>query len=316
MLEQFDTTQDASSEVRARQSRDKLHVVAAKVTMTRRLYLLWEYRPLLLSLVRKELSVKYKNSVLGFLWSMLNPALTLVIYYFVFQKVMKNGIPQFAIYLLCGLIIWNFFSGSLMGAASSVVSNSGIVKKVAFPREVLPLSAVGSSFVFLLLQGIVLAIALVIAGDTPAFSYLPVMLFALLAVVMLVSALSIFLSAVNVFYRDTQHLLEIVLMAWFWATPVVYPYQLIAATLTRHHLLWLYFLNPMTAIIVTFQRTLYTMVSPHEIAAPYPVIPILPVGSPAWYASEIGIVVVVSGVLFFLALRLFGRMEGNFAEEL
>ncbi len=316
MLEHYSSTGDELVEKRVRSTRDKLHVVAAKVGTGRRLTLLWEYRPLLMSLVRKELSVKYKNSVLGFMWSMLNPALTLVIYYFVFQKVMKNGVPQFAIYLLCGLVVWNFFSTALMGATASVVGNAGIVKKVAFPREVLPLSAVGSSFVFLLLQGLVLIIALVIAGDVPAFSFLPVLLFSIVVLVVLSSAISIFLSAVNVYYRDTQHLLEILLMAWFWATPVVYPYQLIAAPLARHHLLWLYFINPMTSIVVTFQRTLYTLVSPPESSPTHTIINILPNESVGWYAGELTIVLVVAVTLFFLALRVFGRMEGNFAEEL
>lgn len=316
MLEQHSSSSEDTGDRKLRLSRDRLHVVAAKIGTGKRLLQIWEYRPLLISLVRKELSVKYKNSVLGFLWSLLNPALTLLIYYFVFQKVMKNGIPQFAIYLLCGLVVWNFFSGALMGATTSVVSNSSIVKKVAFPREVLPLSSVGSALVFFFLQGIVLAIALVLAGDVPVLAYLPLLFVAIVAVILMASALSIFLSAVNVYYRDTQHLLEILLMAWFWATPVVYPYQLIAAPLAHRHLLWLYFLNPMTSIVVTFQRVLYGLVSPSQPNPPHGIIHILPSESVGWYGGELAIVVGVAIVLFFLALQVFGRMEGNFAEEL
>ncbi len=275
---------------------------------------IWVYRALLLSLVRKELSVKYKNSALGFAWSMLNPALTLVVYYIVFQIVFKNGIPQFAIFLLCGLVLWNFFSSALSGATTSVVANAGIVKKVAFPREVLPLASVGSSLVFLFLQAVVLIVALAIARDIPAFTYLPLLIPALVDLVLLASALAVFLAAVNVYYRDTQHLLEILLMAWFWATPVVYAYETLAVPLARHNLGWAFFINPVTAIVITFQRILYAKVSP--VGASGAVVKILPSSSPAWYLGQLGIVFVVSAVLFVLALIVFGRMEGNFAEEL
>ncbi len=275
---------------------------------------IWVYRALLLSLVRKELSVKYKNSALGFAWSMLNPALTLVVYYIVFQIVFKNGIPQFAIFLLCGLVLWNFFSSALSGATTSVVANAGIVKKVAFPREVLPLASVGSSLVFLFLQAVVLIVALAIARDIPAFTYLPLLIPALVDLVLLASALAVFLAAVNVYYRDTQHLLEILLMAWFWATPVVYAYETLAVPLARHNLGWAFFINPVTAIVITFQRILYAKVSP--VGAGGAVVKILPSSSPAWYLGQLGIVFVVSAVLFVLALIVFGRMEGNFAEEL
>jgi ABC-2 type transport system permease protein len=295
-------------------SRDRLHVVSSKVPVWSRLIRIWTYRALLLSLVRKELSVKYKNSVLGFAWSMLNPALTLVVYYVVFQLVLKNGMPQFAIFLLCGLVIWNFFSTALSGATSSVVANAGIVQKVSFPREVLPLASVGSALVFLFLQLIVLAIALVVGRDVPAFSYLALLIPAFVDLVILAAAFSVFLSAVNVYYRDTQHLLEIVLMAWFWGTPVVYAYQTIAVPLARHHLSWAFFLNPVTAIVITFQRVLYAKVSP--VLATGSVMKILPTGSPLWFLGQLAIVFVVSCVLFVIALSVFGRMEGNFAEEL
>ena len=314
MLEQSNSFDESLPSPQTRVVRDRLHVVSSEIRLLPRIRQIWLYRPLLMSLIRKELSVKYKNSALGFAWSMLNPALTLVVYYVVFQLVFKSGTPQFAIFLLCGLVVWNFFTAALSGATTAVVGNAGIVKKVAFPREVLPLAAVGSSLVFFFLQLIVLAIALVIARDAPALSYLPLVLVALFAVVLFTSSLAIFLSALNVYYRDTQHLLEIVLMAWFWATPIVYPYRLIADPLTRHHLIWLFFLNPMTAIVITFQRALYAKVDPVNAAGT--VVHVLSPNSPTWYLGELAIVIGVSTVLFALALHVFGRMEGNFAEEL
>ena len=314
MLDWETAPEDGSQAVTQRVSRDRLHTVAPKVPLWSRLGRVWTFRALLLSLVRKELSVKYKNSILGFAWSMLNPALTLVVYYVVFQLVLKNGMPQFAVFLLCGLVIWNFFSAALSGAATSVVGNASIVKKVAFPREVLPLASVGSALVFFFLQLIVLVIALAIARDVPAFSYLALIIPAFVDLVLLASAFAVFLSAVNVYYRDTQHLLEIVLMAWFWATPIVYGFQTLGVPLARHHLTWAFFLNPVTAIVITFQRALYAKVSP--IGASGSVMKILPTSSPAWFLGQLAIVFVVSCVLLIVALAIFGRMEGNFAEEL
>ncbi|MDA8195793.1 MAG: ABC transporter permease [Actinomycetota bacterium] len=314
MLDHFQSEEQSEGGDGGRTSRSELHVVASSVSVPKRIVRLWEYRPLLISLVRKELSVKYKNSILGFVWSMLNPALTLVIYFVVFQLVLKNGIPQFAVYLLCGLVVWNFFSNAIMGATGSVVANAGIVKKVSFPREVLPLASVGSAMVFFFLQGIVLILALVIARDVPAFSYLPLLLFAFVDLMILSGALAVLLGALNVFYRDTQHLLEIVLMAWFWATPVVYPYQQIATPLMHHGLLFLDFINPMTAIVLTFQRVLYAKVSP--MGTTHTVVHLLPANSVLWFAGQLSIVLVVSTILFLIALKIFGRMEGNFAEEL
>src|SRR5207248_4697248 len=128
-------------------ARPPFRVVSARINLRQRFRDIWAYRELLGGLVRKELKVKYKNSVLGFLWSMLNPALYLVVFYVVFQLILKNGIPQFAIFLLAGLLVWNLFSTALPGATGSVVGNSGLVKKVAFPREVLALSSVGAALV-------------------------------------------------------------------------------------------------------------------------------------------------------------------------
>ncbi|MDA8116627.1 MAG: ABC transporter permease [Actinomycetota bacterium] len=314
MLDWQSAQEDGGEALTQRVSRDRLQVVSSKVSVWTRLLRIWTYRALLLSLVRKELSVKYKNSILGFAWSMLNPALTLIVYYVVFQLVLKNGIPQFAIFLLCGLVIWNFFSTALSGATTSVVANAGIVKKVSFPREVLPLASVGSSLVFFFLQVIVLVIALIIARDLPAFTYLPLIVPALVDLVLLAAAFSVFLSAVNVYFRDTQHLLEIVLMAWFWGTPVVYAYQTIAVPLAHRHIGWIYLLNPVTAVVLTFQRALYAKVSP--VLATGSVMKILPGNSPVWYLAQLAIVFVVSCVLLVIALAIFGRMEGNFAEEL
>lgn len=284
--------------------------------MPTRLREIWRYRQLLLSLVRKELKVKYKDSILGFAWSMLNPAFTLTIYYVVFQLILKNGIPVFAIYLLSGLLVWNLFSNALAGATGSIVGNGAIVKKVSFPREVLPLASVGAALFNFVLQLVVMVIGLVLLGHMPSATFLLLVPLALAVLTLLATALGVFLSAVNVRFRDTQHLLELVLTAWFWATPIVYPFLLITDELERKGWLsWLPFLNPITPITLTFQRAFYNLLTPLNTNGTA-VVRVLPSEPISWYLWHLGLVGLLGAVLLCGALVVFGRLEGNFAEEL
>jgi ABC-2 type transport system permease protein len=290
-------------------------VVAAETSLWYRLGDVWRYRELLLSLVRKELKVKYKNSALGFLWSMLNPALQLLVFWFVFQKVLKNGIPLFAIFMLCGLLIWNLFQAALPNSTTSIVDNAGIVKKVSFPREVLALAPVGAAIFFFALQVLVLVIAMLAFRVVPAVSYLPLLVPAFVGFIVFTSAVAIFLSAVNVYLRDTKHLVEVLLMAWFWATPVVYQYDLITEKLVSHHIpAWLPLLNPITPAVLVFQRALYGTAAPAVKGGRLDLLPLH--AGPLWYLEPVGIALGVSVVLYVLALKVFIRLEGNFAEEM
>ena len=288
-------------------------VVSPRSPVLNRIAEIWRYRELLVGLVRKELKVKYKNSILGFMWSMLNPALTLVVFYVVFQLVLRAGIPYFAIYLLSGLLVWNLFSSSLIPAVTSVVANASLVKKVAFPREILALSSIGAGLVHFFLQALVLVGALLLFRYSVSPTYLVLVPFALLVLLTFLSALGILLAAVNVYLRDTQHLVELALLAWFWMTPIVYQYRLVADRLGDRS--WLVFLNPIVSVTLTFQRAIY-----NRIDARGPdgnIIHILPDGaSIGWYATRLAIVGGASLVLLFVALTVFGRLEGNFAEEL
>ena len=126
-------------------------------------------------MTRKELKVKYKNSVLGFAWSLLNPLLYLVVFYVAFVKILGSGVPAFPIFLLSGLLVWNLFSTGLSGACTSVVSNAGLVKKVSFPREILPLAAIGSMLVHFFLQSLVLFAVLALIQWDVAWAYIPLL---------------------------------------------------------------------------------------------------------------------------------------------
>ncbi|MHB8594581.1 MAG: ABC transporter permease, partial [Acidimicrobiales bacterium] len=235
-----------AAKVASRGGSKPTRVVAARVGVHPRLKELWRSRELFAFLVRKEIKVKYKNSVLGFLWSMLNPALNLAVFFVLFTYFLPNHIPNFVIYMFSAMLLWNLFQTAVMSGTGVIVANSGIVKKVAFPREILSLASVGSAFMFFLFQSTVLIFFMFVFWHRPAWSEMWLLVPALAAIVLFASALCVFLSAANVYLRDTQHLIEVVLMAWFWAIPGIYSYAQVGGKLAKHHLLWLYFLNPVT----------------------------------------------------------------------
>lgn len=290
-------------------------VVAPNRSFLERMRAVWQYRELLVGLVRKELKVKYKDSSLGFLWSMLNPAMYLAVFYVVFEVILGSGIPYFVIYLLSGLLAWNFFNGSVTGATGSVVGNGSLVNKVYFPREILPLSTVGAGVVHFLLQNLVLLAALVVFRYGVDLDYLWLALPALAVLLVLTAALGILFAALNVYLRDLQHLLELAMLAWFWLTPIVYPWQLPADQLgARGMSSSLTFLNPMVSIVTTLQRGVYGTASYLDPAGTR--VWVLPDGSSLWYLRNLAIVGAFACALFVLAVRVFGRLESNFAEEL
>jgi ABC-2 type transport system permease protein len=285
-------------------------IIAPNASLSSRVMAIWRSRELLGFLIRKELKVKYKGSVLGFVWSMLNPAIVLIVYFLVFRFFLKSPIPHFALYLFSGLIVWNLFATALMGSSSAIVANAGIVKKVAFPREVLALAQVGTATIFFFLQAVVLVVFLVGFQLAPAWNWLPLLPFAFIDLLVLISALALFLSAVNVYLRDVEHLVMVLLQAWFWGVPIIYSFNRVY---DNHHWLgYLFLADPVTPIVLTFQRVLYAHVSfaPGQdgvVLANYPY---------HFYVAMLAWVLGVAILLLIGSLTVFGRIEGNFAEEL
>jgi ABC-2 type transport system permease protein len=285
-------------------------VVSAKVSLRQRLAEIWQSRELVAFLIRKELKVRYKNSVLGFVWSFLNPALILGVYYVVFKYFLPNHVLLFAIYLFAGLLPWNLFNNSLISSAGVLVAHAGIVKKVSFAREILALAQVGTAICYFFFQSCIMVVFLVGFQVVPEWKYFPVALLALICDIVLSAALAVFLSAVNVYLRDVQHLIEVLLVALFFSPPIVYQFASVAYKLSKHHLLWIYTANPLVVIVLSFQRFIYGNVAPGDTPNP------LPSYGEAWYFIVLGIVLLVAVCLFLLAMVIFGRVEGNFAEEL
>lgn len=270
----------------------------------------WE---LLSGIIRKDLQVKYQGSVLGFLWSLANPLLLLVVYTFVFQVVLRSGIPKFGFYLLAGLLIWNFFAGTVGTATQAVVGNAGLVQKVPFPLAVLPLATVGYHLVHLVLQVAVMMIVMALSGFTDFLdlSLLWVVPATLVALILAVGV-AFLVAALNVRFRDTQHIVEILLMAGFWLNPIVY-----AVALIRHQIggtIWetLYWLNPMASVVATMQRGLYA--APLTIQGSDELV--LASSNSWWYVEKLAIGGAVSVALLVLGLWVYRRMSADFAENL
>jgi ABC-2 type transport system permease protein len=287
----------------------------AKLHVGRRVREVYDRREVLRNLVRKELKVKYTASVFGAVWSLLNPIVFLAVFSFVVQ-VTHNSFPHFPIYLLSGLLAWNLFSVSLAGGARSVIDNANLVKKVSFPREVLPLSAVGVALVDFVLQSAVFLLFIVVSGygfHLPELVLYP-LAFATLLVFTL--ALTFWLAALNVRYRDIQHLLNIALLVWFWMTPIVYSGFVVHDELAGRKVLgvslWgLYLANPLASIALGFQRALYGIVWPPGAEQP-----VLPDVSLAWLAGVLAIVLAASLAFLLYTWRRFFDLSGDFAEEL
>lgn len=267
---------------------------------------------LIYELVRKDLKVKYQGSVLGFLWSLANPLLVLIVYTIVFQYILKSTVPLFGLFLLSGLLIWNFFVSSVTSAATSITGNAGLVKKVPFPRSALPLASVGFAAVQAVLQFIVLFAALIILGKAPIRPAIVLIVPALIVVSVMTIGFSFLVAALTVRFRDTQHLLEVMMFAWFWLTPVVYPGGLVRKLLGGGAAFWAYFLNPMAPVVVSFQRALYGTVyypnAPGELIMPSPHI--------SFYFETLAIGMIISSVVLVIGLVVFHRSAADFAEGL
>jgi ABC-2 type transport system permease protein len=265
----------------------------------------WAFRELLALLVRRELKVRYKDSTLGFLWSLLRPLALLVVYYVALGKFLgaERAIPDFAIYIFTGLTVWQLFAEIVSGGTGSILGNAGLVKKVYLPREVFPLSVVGSALVNLAVQLGILVVATAALGVFPTGSRWVFLPLSLLVVLVWGTALGLLFSALNVFLRDVQYLVEIGLMVMFWTTPVVYSWaQVLQATGGSTLLQQLYLANPAAVAVMGLQQTFWVSGTGSPV--------------PDDLATRMGVMVLVGLVLVWVAHRVFVRLAGNFAQEL
>lgn len=274
--------------------------MGGQLSLRQRITELYRFRDLIYYLVVRELKARYKGSLLGFLWTLVNPLLMMMVFTAVFTIITPNTtVPKYPAFLLCGLLPWNFFSAGVMTSIGSVVGNSNLVKKVYFPREVLPIASVLAQLVnFLLALVVLFAILFVFQSDISPYVYLLPLV--ILIQTLFIIGLALFLSAVNVYYRDTMMIMDVVILAWFFLTPIFYPlqilpqnYEVLGCSLNIHRLM--YILNPMASIINAYRDLLYL--------GTYTEIDFLLRTA----ATSLGVL--------FLGYWLFARVSGNFGEE-
>lgn len=251
---------------------------------------IYKYREMLFNLVKKDLRTRYKGSVLGFLWTFINPLLQLVVYSAVFSIIMRVNVENYSIYLFVALIPWLFFATSIQVSCSSIISNKDLIKKVYFPRMIIPLSVATSAFMNMIFSMVIVFIALIISGIglSKYIFFLPIVM--ILEYFMVIGMCLIF-SALNVFFRDLEYILSIVMMAWMYLTPILYTMEMIPK-----ELVYLFKINPMTSVIQAYRDILYYQRMPDF--------------------GAMGINVFYSLILIILGYFIFNKLQRKFAEEL
>ncbi len=263
---------------------------------------LWRYRELVRNLVARDLKVRYKNSVLGVAWSWLNPLLMMMVFtvvFTVFNSAPPN-ISHYPVYILAGILPWNMFSASVVGATASIVSSSYLIKKVYFPREILPLTAVLSNTVnFIISLPVFFVVALALGVRlTPWALLVPLVL---LVQVIFSVGIGLILSTLNVYYRDTQIIMEVLMLAWFFLTPVIWDVRTLPPARELFGITWpiqrlVYILNPMASIIASYRDTMFFGVQP----------------AVDFFARS----AVTAVIILVIGYMIFRRFSPSFAEEL
>ena len=264
----------------------------------------WRYRELLDLLVRRELKARYKDSALGFLWSLIRPLTQLLIYYIAIGKFLgaERSIPDYAVYIFTGLTAWTLFSEIISGGTGSIVANGGLVKKIYLPREVFPLSVIGSAIFNFVIQFLILVAAAVLTGYPPTPAGYGWVLLGTAVLLVYATAAAFLLSAINVYLRDVQYLVEVVLMVGFWLSPIVYAWSFVNDALQSSFLNALYLANPVTLAVLAYQRGMWVA----GAAVPQP--------------TDLGlrllIVLLIGLPVLWICQRVFARLQNNFAQEL
>jgi ABC-2 type transport system permease protein len=213
---------------------------------------LYAYRELLKNLVLKDLKLKYRGSVLGFLWSLVNPLMMIFVYTLAFKYIMRNGVPDFVFLLLLGILAWTFFASSASMATGAIIDSGNLMKGVQFPRAILPIATVLFNFVQYLLTVLVFLPLMLIVYRVPLSA--PMLLFPVFLALQVVFTIGValVLAAGTTFFRDLRHLLEIALSMLFWTTPIVYPLTMVPDRFRVAVLL-----SPMSPFVIAYQQMFY-----------------------------------------------------------
>ena len=252
---------------------------------------IYDYRDMIISLVRRDLKGRYKGSVLGFLWTFIIPLLQLLVYTFVFSVVMRSGIKDYYLFLFVALVPWIFFGTCITGGATCIWAQQDMVKKIYFPREVLPISFVTSQFVNMLLSFIIIFVVLVVSGKGIDILLLPYLIPVMILEYMLALGVAFVFSSITVYLRDMEYILGILSMALQFLTPVMYSVEMVPERIRP-----IFNLNPMAPIINAYRDVLYYQKNP-EMQTMFQ-------GA------------VLSVILLMVGFLVFGRLKRRFAENL
>jgi ABC-2 type transport system permease protein len=272
----------------------------------------YRQRFLLKLLVRKELQVRYRGSVLGLLWSYVKPGVQFIVFYVALgvflglEKSPRNpdGLANYAIYLFSGIVLINFFSEALGNASRAIVSNGGLIKKIYLPRELFPVASVWVSGIHFVPQLVVLLTACFVAGWRPTFLQLAAAFAGFILVAMLAVGLGLIFGSANVYFRDSENIVDMLLMIATWASPVMYAWTMVQEKL-GHGWYLVYQTNPVTIGVEAFHFAFWYPTTDGNAAVPPDLISLwIPVG------------LFVSFLVLFVGQLTFRRLEGRFAQEL
>jgi len=263
-------------------------------------------RFLLRLIVRKELRVRYRGSVLGLFWSYVKPAVQFGVYFLALGVFLRLNatLEDFAVYLFSGLVVLNFFGEAFGNAARSIVRNAPLVKKIYLPRELFPVATTYVAAIHLLPQVVVLFAGALAAGWRPSAAALLSALLGLAVVAVLVTGLGLLLAALNVYFRDFENIVDLLLLVVVWLSPVLYPWSFVRDALGTGWLMQLYLANPLTVAVQLFQRAFW---APGAQGADELI--------PDLYARG-AVALLVGLVVLALGQLAFSRLEGRFAQEL
>lgn len=276
---------------------------------------LWRFRELLVTLVERELKIRYKNSRLGFFWSLLNPLITVAVMTFVFKYLLNNGTASLSAYILAAYLPYMFFQLALMDSAQSILVGLPLIKKIYFPREILPLASIIANFIHLMLALAVFFVFLLVVWarhpSVPPFQvsliYLPVLLVINFA---LVTGLGLIISALNTFYEDVKYMVSVALYLLFFLSPIMYFSEQVrySKALTGHDWVYtLYHLNPVAMLATAYRKIL---VAPQPVRVDEKTYPALPLD---W--GLLGITGLLSLGVLVLGYAIFNRMKWRFVER-
>ncbi len=251
---------------------------------------LYQYREFLYTNVKKDIRGKYKASFLGVLWSFINPLLQVVVYAIVFPYIMRVQTPNYLVFLICGIIPWTWFTSSLMNGTTSITNNANLIKKVYFPREILPISVVTSGMVNFFISCIIILIFALFGGTGISWHIVFVPIVAIIQYLVQLG-FAFILSAINVYVKDVEYMVNFLLNLIFYATPILYTADMFAGS----KFAWIFKINPMAYIVDSYRRIFYAHLMPNF--------------------KQLGVLFICSIILLVIGYSIFKKLERRFAEE-